>query len=124
MLPQTKKPEDKPKEKESDRQRCLQENYGDLYDKAWDLSPLSVSSVLTDEATEYLEDSLSRQANRNLYSLSPNVSQKVFATGQRQARTLMQFRRFNGAMAVVGAGAFGFVAGANAYCTVAALGGS
>ncbi len=123
-VPQTQKPEDKPKEKESDRQRCLRENYGDLYDQAFDLSPLSLSSFATDEVTEYLEDSLSRQANRNLYSLRPGVSQQIYQTGKRQARTLMQFRRFNGAIAVVSAGAFGFVAGANAYCTVATLGGS
>jgi hypothetical protein len=123
-VPQTQKPEDKPKEKESDRQRCLRENYGDLYDQAFDLSPLSLSSFATDEVTEYLEDSLSRQANRNLYSLRLGVSQQIYQTGKRQERTLMQFRRFNGAMAVVSAGAFGFVAGANAYCNVATLGGS
>lgn len=123
-LPQTQESEDKPREKESDRQRCLRESYGDLYDQAFDLSPFSLSSLAANEVTEHLEDSLSRQANRNLYSLRPNVSQQIYQTGKRQARTLMQFRRFNGVTAVVGAGAFGFVAGANARCTVATLGGS
>lgn len=109
------------KEEESDTQRCLRENYGDIYDKALDLSPFSLASLATDEITEYLDDSLSRQANRNLYSLSPNVSQRIFSTGQRQARTLMQFRRFNAVMAVVGAGAGGVVVGANIYCFTATL---
>ena len=108
-------------ENESARERCLQDNYDDLYDQAFGLSPLSLISLATDEFTEYLADQLNGQANRNLYSLRPGGSQQLYQTGKRQARTLMQFRRFNEAMAVVGAGAFGFVAGANAYCAVETL---
>jgi hypothetical protein len=120
--PPNEPPAEKPKK--SDRQKCLRDNYGDVYEYAFDLSPLSLASFAADEITEHLEDELSRQANRNLNSLRPGVSQQIFQTGQRQARMLTQFKAFNGAMALVSAGAFGLVFGANAYCTATALGGS
>jgi hypothetical protein len=104
-------------EQPSPRQQCLNEYYGDSYATAWDISPLSISSILIDGGTkyltEYLEDKLSQQANRNLYGNS-----KQYEIGKRQVRTLPQFRKFNAVMAVAGAGALGYIAGANISCTL------
>ena len=94
------------------QKQCLQQNYGGLYEFALDLSPFSLLALATNEASEYVEDNLSRQANRNLYSNSSSL----YETGKRQAKTLAQFRRFNAAMAVASALGAGFVIGANAYC--------
>jgi hypothetical protein len=100
-------------ERESLRQQCIREYYGDSYARAWDISPLSISSIFIDGGTEYLEDKLSQQANRNLYGNS-----RQYEVGKRQIRTLSQFRKFNAAMAVAGAGAVGYIAGANISCTL------
>jgi RHS repeat-associated protein len=98
-------------EDESCVQKCLREYYGSLLDTAWDLSPFSFVSFALDEASSLLEDALKKQATRNLNS--PD-----YYIGKRQMRTLQQFRRFNAASAVVGAGAAGFLAGAYGTCAL------
>ncbi|WKD50584.1 hypothetical protein [Microbulbifer spongiae] len=74
--------------------------------------------MLTNEATEILSDRLSKEANRNAWS----HSKEAFETGKRQLGLLKFFGRFNAAMAVAGAGAFGFQVGAVGYCSVECVG--
>jgi len=102
-------------------QKCLDEYYGNLVETAWDLSPFSFTSLVLDEAAEYAEGELSRQANRNRYSGARNSAlggRRGYATGRRQARLLAQFRRFNAAAAVASAGAVGFLGGAYGTCAI------
>jgi hypothetical protein len=102
-------------EEASPRQQCIEEYYGDSYETAFDISPLQISSILVDEVSEYfdVEGNLRRTANRNLYG-----DAEQYEAGKRQLRTLSQFRAFNAANAVAGAGAVGYVVGANISCTV------
>ena len=74
-------------ENPSPRQQCLNESYGDSYAIAWDISPLSISSLLLDGVTEYVGDRLRQQANRNLYGDSV-FSSRQYEVGRRQIRTL------------------------------------
>jgi hypothetical protein len=97
---------------------CLATTYGNSYELAKDLNPLTTlgslaSELVTGEVTEILDTKLSRAANSNAWG-----SHAEFVKGTRQLRTLQQFRAFNAGAAVVGAGATGFQAGANAYCAV------
>jgi uncharacterized protein RhaS with RHS repeats len=92
-------------------QKCLDEYYGNLIDTAWAASPFSLISLGLNEAAEYAEGELSRQANRNLYS-------RNYYVGKRQARLLGLFRGFNAAAAVASAGAVGFLGGAYGTCAV------
>ncbi len=101
------------------RKDCLRQTYGDSYDVAWDLNPLSVSSIVSNGITESLEDNLSRTANRNKYgdTLHNEAGRaRQSAAANRQLRTLGQFKKFNIAMGVVGASAAGYWFGANCYC--------
>lgn len=92
---------------------CLKNNYGESYEVAKELSPLSVASVVTNEVSELIETKLERDATRKLYGNS-----KDFDAGRRQLKTLAQFRKFNAGMAVIGAGALGFQAGAWVNCSI------
>ena len=96
---------------------CLLSNYGSLYDIASDLNPLSVSGLLGNEVTNTLESEIQKQGTRNLYGNS-----REYKTGQRQLKTLSQFRKFNIASLVLGAGALGFQVGAQGYCRVSCMG--
>ena len=96
---------------------CLDSTYGDTYKWAKNLSPVSAVGAVTHEATSTLDGRLSRAANTNAWG----STRAEHLTGMRQLRTLSQFRTFNAAGAVVGAGAFGFMTGANAYCAVECL---
>jgi len=87
---------------------CLKNNYGSAYEWARTLNPLSAVSLANDLNSKYSSLKLRQAGARNI-----NLNYKV---GARQLRTLGQFGRFNAAMGVVGAGAFGFWAGANGYC--------
>ncbi|GMU74804.1 MAG: hypothetical protein AMXMBFR45_02950 [Gammaproteobacteria bacterium] len=91
---------------------CLKAYYGDFYTFALAASPLSFTGFALDEVAEATETNLSRQANRALYGLSTRSYEK----GKRLLRTLKQFRGFNAANQVLGAGALGFVVGAQGYC--------
>ena len=95
---------------------CIRDNYGQTYETAKSLSPLSVVGAVANEVTEVLDGRLERTAVRNSYG-----NNREFRTAQRQLRTLSQFRKFNAANAVIGAGAAGFQAGALGYCTVSCL---
>ncbi len=92
--------------------KCLRQNYGELYDIASHLSPLSLIPLALNEFSSEVSDRLSRTANRNLYS----ISRYNYNVGVRQAKTLAQFNKFNAGMAIATAGALGFQAGAYAYC--------
>ena len=96
---------------------CIATTYGEAYEVASDLSPLSVLSVGgnlgVSVASEWVEDSLSRTATRNLYG-----NRQHFNVGQRQLRTLSQLRAINNASMVLGVGAAGFQVGAQAYCRI------
>jgi hypothetical protein len=86
-------------ETKSKRQQCLREPYGDSYDWAWNISSLSISSIVIGAVTEYLEDEIRRQGNRILYGNS-----RQYEVGKRQIQTLSQFKKFNAAMAAAGQG--------------------
>lgn len=90
---------------------CIRDNYGSLYEAADALNPLSVSGLVGNEVAEVLDTELQKQGNRNSYG-----DGKQFRTGQRQLRTLAQFRKFNAASLVVGSGAIGFQLGAQGNC--------
>lgn len=92
---------------------CIMDNYGALYETAGALNPLSLSGIVGNEVAEALDTELQKQGNRNSYGNS-----KQFQTGQRQLRTLSQFRKFNAASLILGAGAIGFQLGAQGYCRV------
>lgn len=106
---------------------CLEETYGESYNKASELSPLSAIGALTEGVTQTLDSSLERSATHKSYgnsamSTQPSSGAQDYQTSQRQFKTLSQFRRFNAGMAVIGAGALGFQAGANGYCAVTCIG--
>ena len=65
------------------------------------------------EVGEILEDELQKQGNRNSYG-----NAKEFRRGQRQLKTLQQFKVFTRVTGVLGAGAVGFQVGAQGYCRV------
>ncbi|MCP4491546.1 MAG: RHS repeat-associated core domain-containing protein [Gammaproteobacteria bacterium] len=92
-------------------EKCLQQNYGEIFDYAMNLSFFSLTSLAVGEYSEYTINRGTAEANRNMNSGS-------FDKGRRQARTVRQFSRFNAASSLVAAGASGFVAGAYAYCTI------
>jgi RHS repeat-associated protein len=96
---------------------CLQDNYGETYEWAERVSPVSVQGLLTNEAAEALQDHAQKQANRNAWS----ADKKTFEVGRRQLGVVKFFSRFNAAAAVAGAGAAGFQAGALGYCAVDCL---
>jgi RHS repeat-associated protein len=98
---------------------CLQINYGETYEWAESVSPVSVQGFLTNEAAEALHDKALREANRNAWQAS---NQKAFETGMRQLSVVKLFARFNAAAAVAGAGAAGFQVGALGYCSVECVG--
>ena len=81
------------------------------------LNPLSVLGLVGHEVSEALGTKLQGQGNRNSYGNS-----KEFMTGRRQLRTLSQFKKFNAAGFVVGAGAISFQVGAQGYCRVECVG--
>ena len=102
---------------------CLESNYGGLYDAASAVSPLSAVSAGYEVLSRGLDAHGRRIATGNLYGDSPNLPRgRSFGTGVRQMRTLSQFSRFNAGMAVIGVGALGFQAGAQAYCRVSCIG--
>lgn len=108
---------------ESPRLQCLHSYYGDSYDVAWNVSPLSVPSLIMSGVTESMEDQLRRKGIGNLYGNARSgqyglVTGRQYAAGQRQMRTLAQFRRFNLALLAAGVGATGFIGGANIQCTL------
>lgn len=93
---------------------CLQNNYGEMYEWAERVSPVSVQGLLTNEAAEALQGYAQKEATRNWWS----NNNKVYNTGVRQLSVVKVFSRFNAGMAVAGAGAAGFQAGALGYCAV------
>jgi RHS repeat-associated protein len=92
---------------------CLQKNYGDLYGWASTLNPLSAVSLGNSLYSDYSAKKLKQSGLRNKHT--------NWKVGKRQMRTLGQFGKFNSAMAVVGAGAFGFQLGADIYCYLQCL---
>ncbi len=92
---------------------CIQNRYGSIYEAADALNPLSVSGLVGNEVAEVLDTELQKQGNRNSYG-----NTKEFRSGRRQLKTLSQFRKFNAASLVIGAGAIGFQLGAQGYCRV------
>ena len=60
-----------------------------------------------------MDSELQKQGNRNSYG-----NNKQFQAGRRQLKMLSQFRKFNAASLVLGAGAIGFQLGAQGYCRV------
>ncbi len=90
-------------------EKCLQENYGQMFDNAMDLSFFSLATLAAGAFSEYVVERGSAEANRNMNSGNYN-------TGRRQARKVAQLTRFNEASSVVAAGASGFVVGASLYC--------
>jgi hypothetical protein len=93
--------------------QCINNYYGDSYAIASSLSPLSLQGWLTHEATTHLEDKLSQKGNRNAWGSSKGE----FDKGRRQLKTLSQFKKFNGASLILGAGAAGYQLGALGYCS-------
>lgn len=89
---------------------CLKNYYGDSYDIAGYLSPLSIGSAAASEFAEYAQDHADRAARRNLYS-------DAFRTGSRQAAAASALGRFSAAGATVGVGAFFYQTTAYAYCS-------
>jgi len=106
---------------------CIDDTYGPEYYLAGDLNPLAgigpiLEEVVSGVAMNELEHGLKIAAQRNAYGDSKNLPLgRSPAAGLRQAQTLSQARLANGIGAVVGAGAFGFQLGANAYCGVQCL---
>jgi RHS repeat-associated protein len=88
--------------------KCLNDNYGDLYTIAGYLNPLSIPSYALNQAGGEVARKLKQEGTLNLYA--------NYKVGARQLSTLKQFNRFNAAMALAGAGALGFQAGAYGYC--------
>jgi RHS repeat-associated protein len=96
---------------------CLQSNYGEAYEVAEQLSPLSLIGAAQEIGTKMVTDKLGTKlevtAVGNSYS-----GKSGFEVSQRQNKTLSQFRFFNGATSAVGAAASGFIIGAQLYCGV------
>jgi len=99
------------------RGSCLKSEYGSYYETASDLSPLSLMDQITGEAIDLFDEVATKEANKNAWS----ADKKDFEKGKRQLKKLSQLRKFNTGMAVVGAGAAGFQAGANLYCGASCL---
>jgi hypothetical protein len=98
--------------------KCLETRYGDTYKWAEAASPVSLTGLLTKQATDVLYEKGMERANRNAWS----GDRKQFQTGVRQLSVLKFFARFNAGAAVAGAGAAGFQVGALGYCSVGCLG--
>lgn len=102
---------------------CIETNYGQLYDIAGDLNPLSYSGAAGYVVSEVGTSMLERKA---LYgSLKYDNSgpltidkTKDFAASRRQLRTLKQFRAFSYWTTILGVGAAGFQTGAQGYCAI------
>ncbi|MCB1696251.1 MAG: hypothetical protein KDI34_08470 [Halioglobus sp.] len=92
---------------------CINDNYGIYYETAESLNPFSIGGLVGNEVGEILEDELQKQGNRNSYG-----NAKEFRRGQRQLKTLQQFKVFTRVTGVLGAGAVGFQVGAQGYCRV------
>jgi RHS repeat-associated protein len=97
-----------PPNKEECIKNCLDKNYGDLYTIAKSLSPLGAVSMVLNVASSESARALKRSATIKKHT--------IYKVGARQMKTYSQFSRFNTAMAVVGAFASGFQAGAYGYC--------
>lgn len=91
--------------------RCILDNYGDLYGYAESLNPFTIGSLALSEAAEVAGDSLRSQARRNLYS--PN-----YYDGVRQMRLYNALTRVNNAVLVTGVGAIAFQATAYTKCAM------
>lgn len=102
-------------------QKCLDDYYGSSIDTAWDASPFSLASLALNEAAEYFEGELGRQANRNRYTGARNSAlggKHGYNTGRRQAALLRVFKRFNVVAGLASAGAVGYLGGAYGTCAV------
>ena len=97
--------------------RCLSYNYGELYEWANTLSPLTVPSIAAMQFGKLTEDISTPSANRNAWG----TRKEQFDIGKRQLKTSGQFGKFNAVMGVVSAGALGFQFGALGYCNVSCV---
>lgn len=91
--------------------RCILQNYGDLYGDAESLNPFTIASLVLSETAEIAGDSLRSQARRNLYSAS-------YYDGVRQMRLYNALTRVNNAVLVTGVGAIAFQATAYTKCAM------
>lgn len=105
------------------RSGCLDNRYGDAYDFAVELNPLTVSGVAVDQAVKWADSTAVRSISQNRYADSVNLPLgRSSAAAALQSRLLYGLRTVNASSALLGAGALGFMGGANGYCAVECMG--
>jgi RHS repeat-associated protein len=107
------------------RKRCLQENYGDSYDIALGLSYLSILSLVQDVANKAIEKAaenklkdLALEGAKNSGTIidKMNAAEKAAKAAKSLSISSKVLGFLSKASGVIGAGATGYVVGANAYC--------
>ena len=107
------------------RKRCLQDNYGDSYDLALDLSYLSIPGLVQDTVNRALEKAAANKVKdlglagakeSGTIIDKMNAAEKAGKAAKSLSRWSKLFGFLGKVSGVVGAGATGYVVGANAYC--------